>query len=155
MKNLIAYFQTQENIELAYLFGSRATGRFTPTSDYDIGLKLKQPISFSEKFFMEVEIRKLLETQALDLVLIDEAPLVLKFNIICGKCLYAFDEATRIEYEANVMSRYYDFLPVLQKQYADSLRTVKSEQQIQRNRIALGKTEKLLAEIRAAQQENA
>lgn len=73
MKNLIAYFQTHKNIELAYLFGSRATGRFTPNSDYDIGLKLKQPISFSDKFFMEVEIRKLLETQALDLVLIDEA----------------------------------------------------------------------------------
>lgn len=155
MENLIKYFNAHENIELAYLFGSRGAGKSTPNSDYDIGLKLKQPISFSDKFFMEVEIRKLLDTQSLDLVLIDEAPLVLKFNIICGKRLYAIDEATRIEYEANIMSRYYDFLPVLQKHYADTLRTVKNEQQIQRNRIAFGKTEKLLAEIRAVHQQNA
>lgn len=154
MDKLIKYFRDNDNIELAYLFGSRASGKHAPNSDYDIGLKLKNEISFEDKFFMEVNIRKILNTQALDLVLIDQAPLVLKFNIICGKCLYSTDSTLRVEFEANTMSRYYDYLPVLKAHYSDILRTVKDEQQIQRNRVAFAKTEKLLAEIRASQKEN-
>jgi len=152
MKNITdiqKYFQQDSNILLAYLFGSQVTGKIGPMSDYDIGVYFEKSINLSQKYFLEVDLRKIIPTNALDLVNMNEAPLVLNYNIICGKCIYAVDETTRVEFEATIMSRYFDYLPVLKEQRNEILSTVKNEQQIQRNRIALGKTEKLLAEIGA------
>lgn len=155
MDTLRKYFQKNANVELAYLFGSRATGKSSPTSDYDIGIKLKQLIGLDEKYFIEVDLRNLLNTHSLDLIIMNEAPLVLNYNIIKGKCIYAVDRQTRIEIEANILSRYFDYLPVLREHCSDILRTARDEQQVQRNRIAFAKTEKLLAEIRTVENENA
>ena len=149
-RNLELYLQKHDNILLAYLFGSRASGKIGAISDYDIGIYLKQKIEFKEKYFMEVEIRNLLNINSLDLVIMNEAPLALNYNIICGKCLYAVNQNIRVEFEANLLSRFFDYLPILRKHNLDILSSIKDEQQIQRNRSALAETEKLLAEIRAA-----
>jgi len=151
MNKLNQYFQNSDTVLLAYLFGSQASGRIGPMSDYDIGIYTAQQINFDQKYFMEVDLRKILKAQALDLVVMNEAPLALNYNIICGKCIYCADQETRVEYEADILSRFFDFLPTLKLHYQDILNTVKNERQIQRNRNALGETEKLLGEIRTLQ----
>lgn len=149
LSDISRYFQKKENVLLAYLFGSQAGGRIGPMSDYDIGIYLKREISFDQKFYLEVDLRKMLNTQTLDLIIMNRASLALNYNIICGRCIYAVDQATRVEYEATILGQFFDFLPVLKFHYQDSLTSVRNERQIQRNRSALGKTQALLAEIRA------
>ncbi|MDZ7334434.1 MAG: nucleotidyltransferase domain-containing protein [candidate division KSB1 bacterium] len=142
------YFQEKEFVLLAYLFGSQVGGRIGPLSDCDIGIYLSQEISFDAKYYMEVDLRKILNIQAVDLVIMNKAPLALNYNIICGKCIYSVEPAIRVEYEATILSQFFDFLPFLNFHYQNSLSSSRNEKQIQRNRSALRKTEKLLAEIR-------
>lgn len=148
LSDINRYFRKKEAIVLAYLFGSQASGRIGPLSDYDIGIYVKREISFDEKYYLEVDLRKILNSQALDLVIMNQAPLALNYNIICGKCIYAVDPALRVEYEATILSQFFDLLPFLNFHYQNSVSSARNEKQIQRNRSALRKTEKLLAEIR-------
>jgi hypothetical protein len=63
-----------------------------------------------------------LETQRLDVVWISQAPVDLAFAIISqGRLIYESDVATRVEFEAQIMSRYFDYLPVLRAQRAEIL----------------------------------
>ena len=57
--------------------------------------------------------------------------------------------ATRVEYEAHVLSRYGDYLPVLRAQRDDILQRDKHAHRVQRYRAALGRTERTLGQIAA------
>jgi hypothetical protein len=52
-----------------------------------------------------------------DLVLLNQAPIELAYRVIAqGKWVYEESRAVRVEYEAYVLGRYGDYLPVLRKQ---------------------------------------
>lgn len=74
MDALKTFFANNQNILLGYLFGSRASGKIGPLSDYDIGILTKDEISFDEKYFIEVDLRKILDTTSLDLIIMNKAP---------------------------------------------------------------------------------
>ncbi|MCL5960363.1 MAG: nucleotidyltransferase domain-containing protein [Chloroflexi bacterium] len=58
-----------------------------------------------------------LETDRADVVLLNRAPVELACAVVVqGRLIYQRDEATRVEYEAGVKSRYGDYLPVLRVQ---------------------------------------
>ena len=57
---------------------------------------------------------------------------------------------TRVECEALTLSLYGDFLPVLRSQREDIFKEGNDETGIQRYRAALGKTQRLLEEIKLA-----
>jgi len=61
-------------IEEIYLFGSRATGDFTKTSDYDILIIVKQKITIKEKMHISRTLRKELAKNGID------ADVILKTN---------------------------------------------------------------------------
>jgi hypothetical protein len=84
--------------------------------------------------------------------MLNRAPVELAYAVIAqGKLLYERDIATREEYEADVMSRYGDYLPVLRAQRDDILRGEGYAHRIYRYRAALGRTERTLGEIAATQ----
>jgi hypothetical protein len=74
-----------------------------------------------------------------DVVLLNRAALELAYAMIAqGKVLYERDLATRVEYEATILSRYGDMLPVLRAQREDILRGDDHEDRVRRYRAALG-----------------
>jgi len=142
-------------ISLVYLFGSRVTGRTGPLSDYDLGvLSDREADSPQRRAALEHALAVLFDTGRLDVVWLLQAPVELAFAVISeGKLLYERNAADRVEYEATVMSRYFDYLPVLRAQRAEIIAGGESGVRIQRYREALGRTERTLGEIRAAQEQ--
>lgn len=139
-------------IRLVYLFGSQVTGQTGPQSDYDLGVLLdREGDSAPTRAALEHALAAKLAFERLDVVWLAEATVELAFTVIQGLLVYERDLADRVEYEAQVMSRYCDYLPYLRAQRAEILAGGDHAARVQRYREALGRTELTLREIRAAQ----
>lgn len=153
LEALAAYFALHEEVLLAYLFGSRLTANIGPQSDYDIGLLVRSP-SLGLMARLAHEIGAILETDRVDVVLLNQAPVELAYAVIAqGRLLYERSLADRVEFEARIMSLYGDYLPILRHQREEILKGERDETRVQRYREALGRTQRTLAEIRAAQEQ--
>jgi len=147
-------FSDENNILLAYLFGSQLRGKTGPLSDYDFAVFLSQKTSFPFKYKLKNKLLSVLNSKQVDLVILNEAPIELKYKIIVtGKIIFQKNTIVRTEFEADTLNQYFDYLPVLRAQKKDILK-VKSKgerygDRIQRYRATLRKTEKMLNKIRA------
>ena len=95
--------------------------------------------------------KKRVNEKSIDLLVLNQAPVELTYAVIAhGDRLFERDVTTRVEFEANVMSRYADCVYTLREQRADLIRGGRYEAGVRRNRAALRQTERMLAEIRAA-----
>ncbi len=83
---LVDVLSKQEHVRLAYLFGSVAKGKAGKLSDIDIAVLLDESLNKEQRFDLQLElisdISELLKTDKIDMVVINEAPLSLKFEII-------------------------------------------------------------------------
>jgi len=143
-------------ILLAYFFGSQLKGKTGPLSDYDIAIFLTpKPTSFQFKYKLQHELTNIFNYGQVDLIILNNAPIELKYHVITdGQIVYQKDSATKVEFEADTLSRYFDYLPVLKAQRQDILyfkpKGIKYDRRIQRYRTALRKTEKKLNKIRTS-----
>ena len=105
-------------IALAYLYGSQAAGRATPLSDTDIALVIASddydPRSRLDlELQVEEEIARVCKIDNLDLRVINEAPLMVRGEVVTnGILLFSQDEGFRVDYETSTRSEYFDFMPV-------------------------------------------
>jgi predicted nucleotidyltransferase len=152
IKRLENYFSSQEkkqSIELVYLFGSHAGGSEGPISDYDIAALYSKIPSAAERYSLAHKLAILLMTDRVDLVVLNHAPIELRYSVITsGIIIYEENAAVRVEFEANTLSRYGDYLPILRRQRKEILEEHDNETGIQRYRKALGETQRLLEKIR-------
>jgi predicted nucleotidyltransferase len=142
-----------EGVRLVYLFGSRVKGNLGPMSDYDLAVLVDRAVDGRRvQALLAHELARVLRTDRVDVVLLNRAPVELAYAIIAqGKLLYERDVATRVEYEATVLNRYGDLLPMLRRQREDILRGNDYERRVHRYRAALRRTERTLGQIAAAQ----
>jgi len=113
IKRLNEFFRKVDYVELAYLFGSHAKGKTGPLSDIDIGVYLSRSLSRKERFEKRLELTAslstFLQTDKVDLVVMNDASPVLNFEIIEPNCLvFERDHALKLKVEPYIMSRYYD-----------------------------------------------
>lgn len=111
IKKLSTYFSKQKNVEFAYLFGSKASGKSGKLSDVDIAVFLNENLNKEERVNIQLkllsEIIDLLKTDEIDLVVMNDISLLLRYNIIrYGKILK--DNEKRIKTEAKILSEYLD-----------------------------------------------
>ncbi|HHR86017.1 MAG TPA: nucleotidyltransferase domain-containing protein [Candidatus Acetothermia bacterium] len=140
------------SVRLAYLFGSRAKGVAGRESDYDIAVLYSRPIAADDHYLLQHLLQVTLRGKV-DLIDLSRAPIELVYNVIAARHpIYERDRATRVEYEANMMSMYYDQLPVLRARRRKMLEETSDdyERGVQRYREALRATERMLAETRTA-----
>lgn len=151
-QKLTSFCRGADDIEVAYLFGSRAGGRHTDASDVDVGILFGAEVEFSRVDELEHQIRQHLGGMQVDVVQLNTAPPELAFRVIDeGTIVFEVDEATRVDLEAHILSRYGDYLPILKQQRRDMTTKGDShERAVQRYREALGETERLLEQTRAA-----
>ena len=153
IKNLHSFFcatKTTPRIDLAYIFGSHAASEEGPMSDFDIAVLYSESRPSPPRYALAHELKTVLKTDRVDLVVLNKAPIELRYAVIAsGIVAYEANVQTRVEYEALTLSLYGDFLPVLCNQREDILKEGNNETGIQRYRTALGKTQRLLEEIRA------
>lgn len=108
----------RRGVVVAYLFGSYARGSQGPMSDLDLAVLLSASIPSSEYLDQRLEIlaevTRVLRTDEVDLVVLNEAPIELAFRIISeGKLLYCTDDLARARFQARNMILYFDIQPTL------------------------------------------
>jgi predicted nucleotidyltransferase len=138
-----------KEVSLVYLFGSRAEGRLGPMSDYDLGVLIDRTAHEGQVHArLTHKLSCALGADRIDVLLLNRAPIGLAYAIIAqGEVLYQRDVAVRVEYEAQVMNLYGDYLPVLRAQRDDILRREDDGSRIHRYRAALGRTDERLARL--------
>ncbi|GFO97728.1 nucleotidyltransferase [groundwater metagenome] len=110
---LIDYFSKQENVRLAYLYGSAAKGKEGKLSDVDIGVLLDDSLSKKERFESQLkfigDITEILKTNRIDLVVMNDAPNSLNYEIIkTNRPLLIRNKTDKIDFEYRVLLRYLD-----------------------------------------------
>jgi predicted nucleotidyltransferase len=107
------YLKNKDQVKLAYLFGSVAKKRAGKLSDIDLAIFLDDSTYKMERFDIELTLRSdlsdILKTDKLDLVLMNDAPVSLNFEIIKANYpIFIRDEDLKVDLEHYIMSRYLD-----------------------------------------------
>ena len=139
------------NVSLAYLFGSQVNEKTGPVSDIDLAILFDDGVDIlNARSGLAYELGRELQFHQIDIVSLREASVELAYAIISqGNCIFQRDNAIRVEFEAQVLSRYGDYLPVLRSQRQEILGEKGDERRVQRYREALRRTERTLSQIRA------
>ncbi len=117
IKNLVPILEKYAVVKLAYLFGSRATGKVGPMSDYDFAVYLDEKDS-KKRFALRLELMgkicSKLKTDNVDLVVLNDidAPEI-KFNIIKDGILILEKEPFKVVAEPRILAEYFDFHELL------------------------------------------
>lgn len=116
------------SVKLAYLFGSTARGESNCLSDIDIAVLFDDALLRKESFDPQVELISeltcLLKTDNVDLVVLNDSPLLLTYNIIREGIILKSDEPLRVKFETKVMSRYLDERYHIERHAKESLKRI-------------------------------
>ncbi|NMC80440.1 MAG: hypothetical protein GYA59_13855, partial [Chloroflexi bacterium] len=125
-------------------------GELERSSDYDVAILDPSPDdepSIPVKF--QHALTHLLKTERVDVVSLKRAPVELAYHVIStGKLLYQKDMYARVEFEAQVLGKYGDYLPVLQSYKDQTLQGDAYAKRVQRYREALRRTQRTLGPAR-------
>jgi len=117
-KKLNQYFAKREEVLFAFLFGSVANDKTTGISDIDIAVmldeskidKTKSPYGYKAELL--AKLISVLSFNDIDLIILNEAPLLLKHRIVqSGREIYSKDEKLCSEFCVKVMEQYLDLKP--------------------------------------------
>ena len=106
---------TQSPVNAAYLAGSLSTRTsFGHLSDVDIAILLMEQIKSDQfldyQLYFFSELAKRLESDSIDVVILNQASLLLKLHVIkYGQILFSRDEKLRVSFETKAIMDYLDF----------------------------------------------
>ena len=107
----VDYLTSHPKVIFSYLFGSLARKNLTPLSDVDIAVYLKSGTNFVE-YKLEIlgELMDILQTDEIDLVILNTADIPLVMNIVKAKEIMV-DKVPfeRHRFESLTMRKYFDF----------------------------------------------
>jgi len=121
LKKLSDIFKLYPAIKLVYLFGSRASGKIGPLSDYDFAFYLDEKDA-QKRFDIRLEligkISMALKTNDVDVCILNDidAP-ELKYNIIKDGVLIFEKEPYKLLVEPLILNEYFDFRLIFQKNF--------------------------------------
>ncbi len=114
-RGVAQYARETPDVLAAWLFGSRAEGAGTRISDLDVALLLDAAPGtdlFERRLSLRADLAQRLRTDALDVVVLNDAPIGLRFPILRrGRLLFCRDELARVRFEADARSRWFDMEP--------------------------------------------
>ena len=107
----IRYLSSQPEVLFAYLFGGLAAGQPRPLSDIDVAVYIAEGSGPTKvKIRLLNRLMDFLQTEEIDLVLLNTAPLPLAYRIIKNKkILVDRDPFLRHRYESLIIREYLDF----------------------------------------------
>jgi len=121
VKEEIVQICKKNNIALAYLLGSQAKNKTTPLSDIDIAVlfdKTVLPKTYSHTQVKLInDFMELLETNDVDVAILNAASPLFKFNAISGKLLHATSKKERVFFEVATRKECFDTQKIRDVQY--------------------------------------
>jgi hypothetical protein len=109
------------NILILYVFGSYASNNANALSDLDVAFLAENKFNVDKILSLIGELQDIFEEEAIDLVDLSQVSLTLIHRVFKGRCLYARDLRTKIEFESRKENLYYD-TEHLRKEYFDALK---------------------------------
>ena len=108
--------ESHPEILFAYLFGSQATGKARANSDVDIAVYLSRKIpskrTLAWRLTLMAELSKVLHTDAIEIVVLNEAPLVLRYEVVSkGVLLMNADPSKELDFKLRTRDEYFDTAP--------------------------------------------
>lgn len=108
------YLANQNNIDVAYLFGSQSTKKANVLSDIDIAILFEKKIPHIERFNKKLnimgELGTLLKRDDVEVVDLNSADTALKFSAIENRdLLLVKSDLARALFEADTMTKYQDY----------------------------------------------
>jgi len=113
VRRLCPFFSKQDRVLLAYLFGSYVREEVKEGSDVDVAVLLDPALqgealcNIYQELFMG--IREILGTERFDLLILNHAPLHLKFEVVAeGRLICSRDDEVLNWFEVDAVRRYQD-----------------------------------------------
>ena len=131
-KAQIIDFVKNKPIEVVYIFGSQATGKIKPLSDYDFAVLFDESISSSKRFDLKLELivflSKLLKTDKVDVVSLNKAPLAFRYSAITPRLdIYTRSKTKRNEFELKTFQEFLDRVYYIKRHTRVSLAKIAQE----------------------------
>lgn len=119
IKALEAILKLYPQVKLVYFFGSKATGKSGPLSDYDFAVFLDEK-DLKKRFDIRLDLldkfSRLLKTDNIDLLILNDIQSSeLKYSIIASGQLIHKEEPYKVLVEPDILSEYFDFTDSLQR----------------------------------------
>ncbi|HHT9129116.1 MAG TPA: type VII toxin-antitoxin system MntA family adenylyltransferase antitoxin [Candidatus Wujingus californicus] len=127
------YLNTHPKVVFAYLFGSIAKDKLSPLSDVDIAIYLSEESDIAqEKMETLGKLMELLETDEIDLIILNTASLPLAARIIENKVILVDKKPfLRHTFESLILREYFDFsrkeMDILERRYIVGRQTSHTE----------------------------
>lgn len=113
-------------IKLMYIFGSYAFGKAGKLSDLDIAYLPERKFSLDKTIELISKLQNIFDEEAVDIVDLNSAPLTLIHRVLkVGRCVYAEDLRTKVEFEMRAESLYFDTEPLRREYFEVLLRRIK------------------------------
>lgn len=113
-------FSRYPEIAAVFLFGSYGTEFQNSLSDIDFAFYFSRNVDLKFEADLLGEISDVLNTDRIDLVNLNKAPLNLQFKAVAqGNIIYESDFITTCDYIENILKRYHDFAIDLEHFYRD------------------------------------
>lgn len=111
-----------------YLYGSQVTGKALPLSDIDLAVVLSADGPADDPLLAErvaVRVAQELETSIeIDTHIVEALPLAVLGRVVtAGVLLFERDARRRVEFETSTRRLYFDFLPFLERDAREALRS--------------------------------
>ena len=120
LTRLASALEARDEVLEAYLFGSRARGRARPRSDVDVAVYIDEGRArdgvWGYRAQLSTELMRALRTDDVDVVVLNRAPILLYHRVLRdGVRLFSRDLRATTTRAGRALSRYFDFLPQLDK----------------------------------------
>ncbi len=97
-----------------WLFGSQATGRARPDSDFDVAVWGEQPLDLDQRLSIQMELEEALGRFRVDVVDLHKASPVLRFEALHGKRVFV-RSADKVAIFSSLVGREYESAMALLK----------------------------------------
>ncbi|MDY0211728.1 MAG: nucleotidyltransferase domain-containing protein [Desulfuromonadaceae bacterium] len=109
LNNIQAVLNSMPQVEFAYLFGSQAQGVTGPLSDIDIAVFVQEREDmFMLRLLLLEQLQRLGGLVPVDLVVLNNAPPVLKYEVICNGNVIKENRELRVMFEVRTLGEYLD-----------------------------------------------
>lgn len=104
-----ALFLTDPRVKFVYVFGSVAKKETTTLSDIDFGVYLDGRLDrFTYRLNLMRKLAHVLKTENFDLVILNNAPLLMKYEVMAHGVLLKDNPSRRMLFETDVLRQYLD-----------------------------------------------
>lgn len=114
------FFQGDRHVAFAYAFGSAVKGTTGPLSDIDLAVFLTGVRDqFAYRLMLMEKLSRSFKSDALDLIILNDAPLLLRYQVIRGGELLKDEPSQRVGFETTTLREYLDtaFLREVQRSF--------------------------------------